>query len=1039
VSLTSEHKKTIEDFTAKLDEKQQEIVNLTAALNAKHEAAMADLTGQLEAKRQKELSTLKEVLERQRNESLSELRKQLIIEKQQEIETCKIECKYHYDKKLEEQRKLLEERHSLYLEEHEKGVSADQKQQMESELLHQQQTHDAKIHQLELESTKALKTKLEEVEKDLLAKHQAEMAALQEKFNTDIAEALHDQKTLLHKQHTENIDKLNADFEMRLAMSVDAARSELTSQHQRDMAAKESDHRSDIATYEETIQNYEKNKNALEMLQQQFKNEIDTLKSQITTYEETIQSYEKNKNALEMLQKQYKNEIDGLKSQITETEKLSVDTAATNAYCEELKMKLSAKDEVIKEMSDTANKTRLHHEQVENDLNAKLLSLQEEYETTCSQMKQDHATALQTLQEKMINQMTAKYEAKISTIKIEAEAVKQHLADLHQQKLDEIIKQHKEEMLTKEIQLEDQLATLQSDHETKLNEVELQHISELEAITSDFERELKKRDSEHQELKTNFTTTSAINKSYDEKIQLLEEELQKFSSGKSQDLQNLEHEIELLAKQNDTVIKAAEAKIASKYEEQLQNKLKELENNYITKIASLQTEKAIAFAQETEQVKADISAEKEKKLTDAIAAAEKDHQLSLESAKLKYENLIAELNNQWQSKLQELEDRLKHKHTQDMVELENKMTEERKQQLLTLKEKFEEAREVREAGVKAEMEKQQTEHVKYIEELNAKFEQEKKAALDEYKDQCSSVRIKEIESLNTELQELKESVSILQTQLEETHSSYATQLDSVHNDHQTQIDQLNTHYQQQLEAAKAARHAELVQQHMTKFKSMTDQLVQKHQNDLEEQSRGLKQTHIAEVEKLHKQYQQETGLLQNLLLTKESQLKQVQAFVQQHVNSELLDEPMVMIKSLKQLVQSSTHSQPLSQTISTLETKLGNMAQLLSHTNQSVLTLNFTTIYLKTADDDQSFSAQSLLDSQIEHYRTVEAKLQGELVRQKQIVQDTEAEVAMKSKEITEIEQTLEKEKVRCLVLVSYGKHMPYITVRRCLPSKHTK
>ena len=87
------------------------------------------------------------------------------------------------------------------------------------------------------------------------------------------------------------------------------------------------------------------------------------------------------------------------------------------------------------------------------------------------------------------------------------------------------------------------------------------------------------------------------------------------------------------------------------------------------------------------------------------------------------------------------------------------------------------------------------------------------------------------------------------------------------------------------------------------------------------------------------------------------------------------------------------------------------MAQLLNGTSQSVTTLNFTTIQLEN-DSDQSFSAQNLFDSQIEHYKAVEAKLQRELVKQKQIVQDTEAEVTIKSKEITEIEQTLEKEKV---------------------------
>jgi len=978
MSMTSEHKKTVEDLMAKLDEKKQEIVNVTAALNAKHEAVIDDLNNQLEAKRQKELSTLKEVLERQRSEALSELREQLVNEKQQELEACKVEHKYHYNVKLEEQRKLLEERHSLYLEEHEKGISADQKQQMESELLHQQQIHDAKVQQLEIESAKVLKNKLEEMQKDLLAKHQTEMAALQEKFNTNIAEALHSQETALNKQHTEEIGKIRVDFDAKLTLSVDAAKLELSSQHQDNIAAKESDHRSDIATYEETIRTYEKNKSALEMLQQQ-----------------------------------YKNEIDALKSQITETEKSALDFASTNAYCEELKMKLSAKDEVIKELSDMANKTRLHHEQIESDLNVKLSTLQEEHETTCSQMKQDHAAALQILQEKVVNQTTARYEAKISTLQIEAEAIKQHLSDIHQQKLNEVVKQHKEEILTKEIQLEDQLATLQSDHETKLNEVELQHISELEAITSDFERELKKRDSEHHELKTQLTTTSTMNKTYADKIQILEEELQKFSSGKSLDLQNLELEIELLAKQNDSALQTAEAKIASKYEEQLQQKTKELENNYVTKIASLQTERAIAFAQEMEQAKADISAEKNKKLMDTIMTAEKDQKLSLESAKLEYENFIAELNDKWQSKLQKLEEKLKRKHTQEMVELENRMAEERKQQLLTLKEKFEEAREVREAGFKAEIEKQKVEHVKYIEELSAKFEQEKKSAINRYEEQLSSAHIEEIESLNTELQTQRESVSILQTQLGKSNSDCATQLETVHSDYQTQIDKLNTHYQQQLEAAKAARHAELVQQHMAKFKNMTDQLVQKHQSDLDEQSRNLKQSNIAEIEKLHKHYKQETGLLQSLLVTKESQLKQVQSFVQQHIYSELLDEPIVIIKSLKQHVQSSTHSQPLLQTIVTLETKLSNVAQLLNGASQSVVTLNFTTIQLEN-DSDQSFSAQNLLDSQIEQYKAIEAKLQRELVIQKQIVQNTEAEVVTKSKEITELEQTLEKEKVVC-------------------------
>ena len=976
--MTADNKRKIEELTAELNaNREQEINDITI----KHKEAITNLTNQLEAKRQKELSTLKEVLERQRNEALTELRDQMSNEKQKELDACRLQCQYQYDLKLEEQRKRLEESHSLHLEAHERGIFTDQKQLMETELLQQKQMYEVKMNQLELEHTETLRNKIEEVHSELLAKYQTELVALQEKFNTDIAEALHQQEIALSKKYAEEIDKMKADFEAKLTLSISNAEEKLSVQHQEDIAALQSAHQSRITTYEDTIND---------------------LKLQ-------------SKISLENLQQDYKNKEEVLKSQITELEKSATNISA-GSYHEELEMKLLGKDKVIEELSDASNNSRQHHEKEVNELNTKLSSLQEEYDQVCSQMKQDHVAELQALENKLTNQLSSRYEAKISVLQLEAGVKEQHVADVYQQKINALVQQHKEDILTKDMKFEERVSSLQADHEIKLNEVELQHISELENITSEFEQEIKKREVEIQDLKAQVAHVTSMNKDYLSEMESLERQLQKIGTGKSQDLLHLEQEIELLAKQNDTAIKLAEAKIADKYEELLKSKTKELEDQYIMKLATVQTERAIAFAQEMEQVKANMGAENNEKLLEVIAAARNEQSLTLQS---EHKKVLVELNNKWQLKQQELEERLKNEYTLRMSELETKMAEERKQQLHVLKENYEDAMKTREANYMAEREKELREHTEYIDKLKLEFAEEKAAAVDEWNNKSSSLHAKEVDNLNNELKKQNESISVLQAQLEDAHQNYNTQLITMKEDFQLQIEQLKVDHHQQLEMVRNDKHTELVQQHMAKFKDMTDKLVQKHHGEMEQQSKRLNEDHVIEIEKLHTNYQQETGLLHNLLETKERQLKDVQAFVQQHVSSQLLEEALVMTKSLKQLAQPSTEDfQPFSQTVLLLETKLGNIAHRLNSTSHSVATLKLT-IQLKPEEEETSFSAQSLFDSQLLQIEKQKNELQNELIKCQQKIQDTEAELVQKNKEISEVESALQKEKVHFSVNIN--------------------
>lgn len=973
-SIMARNKKNIEELTAELNaNKDKEINDITAVLNNKHEEAISNLTNQLEAKRQKELSTLKEVLERQRNEAITELREQMMSEKQKELDACRLQCKYEYDLKLEEQRKQLEESHSLHLEAHEKGIYTDQKQLMESEVLQQKQMYEVKINQMELEHAEIVKNKIEEIQSELLAKHQAELITLQENFKTEMAEALHQQEVILSKNYAKEIDKMKADFETTLTSSVANAEEKLSVQCQEEITALQSAHQSKVASYEDAISH---------------------LKLQ-------------NKASTERLQQEHENETEHLKSQIAELEKSAANVSAAS-YHEELEMKLSAKDEVIKELSDASYQSRQHHGKEVNELNSKLASLQEEFDQVCGQMKQDHASELESLEKKLTNQVSSRYEAKLSVLQLEAGVKEQNITDTYQQKINALVQQHKEDVLTKDMELEERISSLQADNEIKLNEVELQHISELEGITSEFEQEIKKREIELQDLKAQLSHVSAMNKDYLSEIESLENQLQKFSAGKSQDLLNLEHEIELLAKQNDTAIKSAEMKIANKYEELLYSKTRELEDQYITKLATVQTERAIAFAQEMEQVKVKMNAENSQKLSEVIAVAKNKENL----VQLEHEKLLAELNNKWELKQQELEERLKNDHMLQMSELEDKMVEERKQQLHVLKESYEEASKKREAIYLAEREKEQMEHAEYIDKLKLEFTEEKVAAADEWNTQSSSLHAKEMNSLNDELKKQIESVSVLQVQLEEAHQSYNTQLITMKEDFQQQIEQLISDHRQQVEAIRNDSHAELVQQHMTKFKDMTDKLVQKHHSEMEQQNKRLNENHVIEIEELHSNYQQETALLRNLLETKERQLKDVQVFVQEHVSSQLLEEALVMTKSLKHLAQSLVKdSQPFLQTVVLLETKLGKVAQTLSSTSHSVTTLNLT-IQLEAEEDEPSFSAQGLLDSQFLQFEKQKIELQKELLKCQQKIQDTEAELVQRNKEISEVENALQKEKV---------------------------
>ena len=989
-SINAKNQKMIEELTVELNtNKEKEINDITTALNIKHNEAITNLTIQLEAKRQKELSTLKDVLERQRTEALAELRDQMENEKQKELDACRLQCKYQYDLKLEEQRKQLEEGHSLHLEAHERGIFADQKQMMETELLQQKQLYEARINQLMHEHAEILKNQMEKVQSELAAKHQTELVTLQEKFKVDVTEALHQQEITLNKLYAEEIDKMKVDFEAKLTSSVTEAEESLSGQHQGDMAALQSAHQSKITSYEETIHQ---------------------LKLQ-------------NQTSMESLQQEHKYEVENLISQIAGLEK-SISNAPAVSYHEELEMKLLAKDKVITELSGASNKSRQHHEKEVNELNTKLLSLQEEYDQVCSQMKQDYASELQALENKLTSQISSKYEAKLSVLQLEAGIKEQNVADVYQLKMDGLVQQHNEDILTKEMEYEERISSLQADHEMKLNEVELQHISELENITGEFEQEIKKREVELQDLKAQLAHLSTANKNYLNEVESLEKQLQKFSEGKSQDLLNLEHEIELLAKQNDTAIKMAETKIADRYEERLHSKTKELEDQYITKLASEQAERAIAYAQEMEQVKENMKAEHQEKLLEVIAVGKNEQNLALQSAQQEHEKLLVELNDKWQLKQQELEERLKNECILKMSELENKMVEERRQQLHMLKESYEEARGKREADYMGKREKQQKEHTEYIDKLKLQFAEEKAAAIDEWNSQSSSLHAKEISNLNNELRKRIESTSLLQAQLEDAHKDYNTQLLTMKEDFQQQVRQLKVDHHQQMEAVRNDRHAELVQQHMAKFKDMTDKLVQKHHSEMEQQSKHLNENHVTEIEKLHTNYQQEASLLRNLLETKEKQLKDVQTFVQESVSSQLLEEALVMTKSLKHLTQSSVKdSQPISQTVLLLETKLGNVAHKLNSTSHSVATLNLT-IQLEPEEAEASFSAQSLLNSQTLQIENQKVELQKELIKCQQRIQDTETELSHKSKEISEIEDALQKEKViSCRGnLVSVGK-----------------
>ena len=946
----------------------------------KHEEAIGSLTNQLEAKRQKELSTLKEVLDRQRNEAIDELRDQMSNEKQKELDACRLQCKYQYDSKLEEQRKQLEESHSLHLEAHERGISTDHKQLMETELLQQRQAYEMKINQLELEHTEILESKIEEVKSELLSKHQTELVALQEKFKTDIAEALHQQEIALNNKHTEEINKMEAGFEAKLTLSVTDAAEKLSSQHQENITALDLKHQSKIMSYEDTI-------NQLKL---------------------------QNKASLENLQQVHKNKEENLKSQISELEK-SASNISVASYHEELEMKLMGKDQVIQELSDASNKNRQHHEKEMNELNIKLSSLQEEYDQMCSQMKQDHASELESLEKKLTNQLSSRYEAKLSVLQLEAGVKEQHVTDMHQQKIDALVQQHKEDNLTKDMEYQERVSSLQADHEMKLNEVELQHISELENITSEFEQEIKKRENELQDLKAQVVHVTSMNKEYLSEIESLEKQLQKIGNGKSQDLLNLEHEIELLARQNDSAIKLAETKIANKYEELLQSKTKELEDQYITKLATIQAERAIAFAQEMEQIKENLNAENDEKLSEVIAAAKREQDLVLQSAQLEHEKILLELNNKWQLKQQELEERLKNEHMLNMSELESKMAEERKQQLHMLKENYEKAMKTREATLMAEREKELREQAEFIDKLKWEFAEEKAAAIEEWNSQSSSLHAKEVDNLNNELKKQSESISVLQAQLEDAHQNYNTQMAAMKEDFQQQIEQLKADHDQQLETVRNDKHTELVQQHMAKFKDMTDKLVQKHHSEMEQQSKCLNEDHVMEIEKLHANYQQETGLLHSLLEAKEGQLKDVQTFVQQHVSSRLLEEALVMTKSLKQLAQSSVKDfEPFSQTVLLLETKLGSVAHRLSSTGHSVATLDLT---VQMEEDEILFSAESLFDSQLLQIEKQKNELQNELTNCQQKIRDTEADLAQKCKEISEVENSLQQEKVCTLIV----------------------
>ena len=422
-----------------------------------------------------------------------------------------------------------------------------------------------------------------------------------------------------------------------------------------------------------------------------------------------------------------------------------------------------------------------------------------------------------------------------------------------------------------------------------------------------------------------------------------------------------------------------------------------------------------------EQVKANMNAENSEKLSEVIASAKKEQRLVLQTTQLEHEKLLVELNDKWQSKQQETEERLKNEHMLRMSELENRMAEERKQQLHILKESYEEARRKRESNYIAEREKEQREHAEYIKKLKLEFAEEKAAAIDEWNSQSSFLHTKEVTILKNELQKQSESVNILQTQLEEAHQNYNTQLISVKEDFQQKIEQLKIDHNQQMETARADRHAELVQQHMAKFKDMTDKLVQKHHSEMEQQSKHLHENHVIEIEKLHTNYQQETGLLRNLLGTKEQQLKDVQVFVQQHVSSQLLEEALVMIKSLKHLVQSLVEdSQPFSQTVLLLETKLGNVAHRLNNISHSVTTLALT--LESEPEEDESFSAQSLLNSQLMQIEQQKIELQKELIICQQKLQDTKAELVQKNKEMSAVENALQKEKVTLFLYIFWYK-----------------
>ena len=796
-----------------------QLESLKESLTLAHSQEIMEVKKDLDERRVKEVSTVRHVLEQEMKSDLTKLQHEYDSINEQKLCDLKASLKEEYqnefEKKLLVEKERLEQAHRLHVEALTSGMSEENESQLAIKL---QQARKASV-----EEQTALKSRYE----DLLSERRASfdqvteeaVKAAQVAFNEELKVKLTQKEEELSKICSERLNLSNAEWEKTALDRVEMCRHELESKHQ---------HELDLLK----VRHSEEVKNAQAALQKVFEEKVEVVKAQ----EAEIQS----RSIIELtegMRKQEEEHVAFLTKMLEQ--RASVDM-------EVLKANITRLEEMNLEQQCCSEKLQSELEQENKQLQCELNVLSENSKSEHEELREMLAT-----QE---GDLKTEYEATILSLHRKVDELNETLADERATTLANTQFSVSQEITAKETEFFNQLSELQVKSEEKLHDTSMKHIEELKKTTEAFETQLSLKEAELKQLYDSHNREKLeIAEKHEEDIRKMQVcHLRKINEMKieaartsvdasqSPSEEDLQLQKEQLQKQNEQALWLQESRSKRAYAQQLENMKKEMEETYTDAIAQVHADSAIKSA--SELVALQIRADEEKEIAMAQLKAECECQLKQ----------MDDVHKQGETNLAEEYDKINATNLSKILDLEQSIEDMKKahaDEIALLKQVL--PNNVVDCSVQTESPVLDTapafQGETDLEALKTKYEMK----LAELENALTSEKNRQIELLKKENEEnwcTREQE--LRSQLEIDHKLSIDELVKFHNEAKTlALTELETELNLRMEKV----HSQLVEEHMAKFKELTEQLQRVHESEvatLTEEKNVLESSHEAALKQL---------------------------------------------------------------------------------------------------------------------------------------------------------------------------------------------